>query len=252
MDTSAEKTKKMIMLFDVDGTLTVPQNKITSEMLEFMQKSQQKVDIGVVGGSAYAKIASQVGADYLKALPYAFTENGLVWMKGGEWQKSVSIKDKFTESELNAFISFCLRYIGELDIPIKRGTFVDFRTGMMNISPIGRNCSQEERDEFERYDKEHQIRATMIQAIKDKFPDLGLVYSIGGQISFDVFPEGWDKRFCLQYLEEYETIHFFGDKTFAGGNDHEIYACDRTIGHSVKSPEDTRKIMEDIFAEHGL
>jgi hypothetical protein len=24
---------------------------------------------------------------------------------------------------------------------------------MINVSPIGRNCSQEERDEFERYDK---------------------------------------------------------------------------------------------------
>jgi phosphomannomutase len=25
--------------------------------------------------------------------------------------------------------------------------------GMLNVSPIGRNCSQEEREEFERYDK---------------------------------------------------------------------------------------------------
>jgi hypothetical protein len=34
-----------------------------------------------------------------------------------------------------------------------RGTFVEFRSGMINVSPIGRNCSQEERDEFEKYDK---------------------------------------------------------------------------------------------------
>lgn len=34
-----------------------------------------------------------------------------------------------------------------------RGTFIEFRSGMLNVSPIGRNCSQEERDEFERYDK---------------------------------------------------------------------------------------------------
>lgn len=39
------------------------------------------------------------------------------------------------------------------DIPIKRGTFIEFRKGMLNVSPIGRNCSQEERDEFEQYDK---------------------------------------------------------------------------------------------------
>lgn len=37
----------------------------------------------------------------------------------------------------------------------------------------------------------------------------------GGQISFDVFPEGWDKRYCLQHVEKdgYKTIYFFGDKT---------------------------------------
>ncbi len=34
-----------------------------------------------------------------------------------------------------------------------RGTFIEFRMGMINVSPIGRNCSQEERVEFERYDK---------------------------------------------------------------------------------------------------
>ncbi|KAL5214604.1 hypothetical protein ABZP36_003756, partial [Zizania latifolia] len=33
------------------------------------------------------------------------------------------------------------------------GTFVEFRSGMLNVSPIERNCSQEERDEFEKYDK---------------------------------------------------------------------------------------------------
>ena len=51
-----------------------------------------------------------------------------------------------------------LHYIADLDIPIKRGTFIEFRNGMLNVSPIGRNCSQEERDEFERYDKGAGVR----------------------------------------------------------------------------------------------
>lgn len=34
-------------------------------------------------------------------------------------------------------------------------------------------------------------------------------------ISFDVFPEGWDKRYCLNVLddERFDTIHFFGNET---------------------------------------
>jgi hypothetical protein len=32
------------------------------------------------------------------------------------------------------------------------GTFIEFRTGMLNASPIGRNCSVEERIAFAAYD----------------------------------------------------------------------------------------------------
>lgn len=37
----------------------------------------------------------------------------------------------------------------------------------------------------------------------------------GGLISFDVFPEGWDKRLCLDILEQegLEAIYFFGNET---------------------------------------
>ena len=43
----------------------------------------------------------------------------------------------------------CIARIADLVIPVKRGTFIEFRTGMLNISPIGRNCSPKERDAFE-------------------------------------------------------------------------------------------------------
>ena len=38
--------------------------------------------------------------------------------------------------------------------------------------------------------QEHNIRSTMIQAIQKEFPHLNMTYSIGGQLSFDVFPTG--------------------------------------------------------------
>jgi len=145
-------------------------------------------------------------------------------------------------------VKFILHYVADLDIPIKRGTFVEFRNGMINVSPIGRNASIQERLEFTDFDDVHKIREKFVAALKEKFPEYGLTFSIGGQISFDVFPDGWDKRYCLKHLEEdakkpggvaYTTIHFFGDKTYQGGNDYEIYSDPRTIGHSVKDPDDT-------------
>merc|ERR1711879_962842 len=65
-----------------------------------------------------------------------------------------------------------------------------------------------------------------IESIKTKF-------SIGGEISFDVFPAGWDKTHCLKYLQEYDEIYFYGDKTLPGGNDYEIFSHPDVVGNTV-------------------
>lgn len=48
------------------------------------------------------------------------------------------------------------------------------RNGMINISPIGRNASVQERLDYEKYDLQHQIRAKFVQALKKNFPEFGL------------------------------------------------------------------------------
>ncbi len=45
----------------------------------------------------------------------------------------------------------------------------------------------------------------------------------------------------------FKEIHFFGDKTSPGGNDHEIYEDSRTIGHTVSSPEDTIAQLKELI-----
>ena len=89
----------------------------------------------------------------------------------------------------------------------------------------------------------------MVEAMQKEFADLNLTFSIGGQISFDVFPSGWDKTYCLNYIQEgeFDEIHFFGDKTFQGGNDYEIFTHKRVIGHTVVSPEDTKAQCIALF-----
>lgn len=122
---------------------------------------------------------------------------------------------------------------------------------MINVSPIGRNCSREERDDFENFDKTANVRKTFIENLRKEFGEETLTYSVGGQISFDVFPKGWNKTFCLQFVEkDFDEIHFFGDKCYPGGNDHEIYEDNRTIGHAVETPEDTIKLLEELFLQN--
>lgn len=244
------RNEKILALFDVDGTLTVPREKIVPEMDEFMRALRNKIVVGVVGGSDLSKQREQVGADVTDVYDYSFSENGLVGYKKGVLFHTNSFTKKLGEENLKEFINFVLKYLSEVDCPVKRGTFIEYRLGMLNISPIGRACSKEERNDYEKYDLENKVRENMVKALDEKFGDrFNLKFSIGGQISFDVFPKGWDKTYCLQFVENegYDEIHFFGDKTFEGGNDYEIFNDPRTIGHTVKTWEDTKRICTELF-----
>lgn len=201
----------------------------------------------MVGGSDLKKQREQLGEGVLDMFDYTFSENGLVAYKGTEMIAEASFQDYLGEERLQKLINFILRYIADLDIPMKRGTFIEFRKGMLNVSPIGRNCSHKERCEFEAFDMKAKVRQNMVAALEKEFADYGLKYSIGGQISFDLFPVGWDKTYALRFVEDFKEIHFFGDKTYEGGNDFEIYASERTIGHSVKNPEETMEICKKLF-----
>lgn len=244
-------SRDILCLFDVDGTLTAPRKVVEQHIYDFlMEEVKPHSHIGLVGGSDLVKMAEQMGGDkFLKEFDYVFSENGLLAFKNGTEIGKQSIQSHVGEEKLQKFINYTLLCLSEIELPVKRGTFVEFRTGMLNISPIGRSCSREERDDFEQYDKEHNIRKKLIEKLKLKFPDIGFTYSIGGQISFDVFPTGWDKTFCLKYVEQegFREVHFFGDRTDKGGNDFEIYHDSRVIGHKVVSPEDTKKHLHGVL-----
>ncbi|KAG5982474.1 Phosphomannomutase 1 [Claviceps digitariae] len=253
--------KDTICLFDVDGTLTPARLDASPQILSILSALRQKCAIGFVGGSDLAKQQEQIGkpaggVPVTTLFDFCFAENGLTAYKLGQELPSNSFIQWIGETKYKELVNFILHYVADLDVPVKRGTFVEFRNGMINVSPVGRNASTQERNDFEKFDKEAGVRGKFVEDLKKRFPDVDLTYSIGGQISFDVFPRGWDKTYCLRHLENeaqkeggitYKNIHFFGDKAFEGGNDWEIYSDSRTIGHAVKSPEDTIRILKELF-----
>lgn len=252
------KKGKTLLLFDIDGTLTEPRKTIKQDMIDCLKKatSYDDIDIATVGGSDLPKAKEQLQSA-IDLCHNVFTENGLVYIDENKQLIKVSkIADYLGYEKLKEFDNFCLKYIADLDIPVKTGTFIELRTGLINISPVGRNCTQQERNDFTVYNKEHKILEKFREALLKNFGEkFNLYISIGGQISFDVFPDGWDKRYCLQFVEKkYDNIVFFGDHGYFGGNDYEIITCDRiTKGVRVKNPEDTiQKINEIIEAVHKL
>ena len=243
---------KILLLFDVDGTLTIPRLKISSDMLELLKKLSiaDDIELGFVGGSDLNKQVEQLGIENFDLFKWKFTENGLVSYENDKLIHKVSLVEKLGEQKYKYLINTCLKVISETDVPVKRGNFIELRNGMINISPIGRSCSQIEREEFYKWDKENHIREQMIEQIQNELPNLDcdLHFSIGGQISVDIFPKGWDKTYCLSFLQDkYKQIYFFGDKTEIGGNDYEIYNDPRVKSFHVDKYLDTMNILQNFL-----
>ncbi|RWS16890.1 hypothetical protein B4U79_00181 [Dinothrombium tinctorium] len=255
---SGERNGEVMCLFDVDGTLTAPRQKVSAEMENFLRRLRDRVHVALVGGSDLNKIHEQMagsGANanqplecMLRQYDYVFAENGLVAYKSDKLLGRQSIAEFLGEHKCQQFINFCLDYMSKIYLPLKRGNFIEFRNGMINVTLCGRSVNQQERDEFASYDQKHKLRKQFVEAMEKQFPpEFGLTFAIGGQISIDVFPKGWDKTYCLRWLPEFKTIHFFGDKTSPGGNDYQIYCHERTIGHHVNSPEETIVQVSKLF-----
>lgn len=107
-----------------------------------------------VGGSNLVKQQEQLGSasvDVITLFDFCFAENGLIAYRLGKPLASSSFIKWLGEDRYQNLVDFVLKYIANVRLPKKRGTFVEFRNGMVNISPVGRNASLEERHEFAAY-----------------------------------------------------------------------------------------------------
>jgi phosphomannomutase len=98
---------------------------------------------------------------------------------------------------------------------------------MINWCPIGRNANHAQRQEFVELDK--SISPTMRKREIGKITHKvnlrcknKVVVKLGGETSFDIYPEGWDKTYALKHFSDY-TCWFVGDRCSEDGNDKEIY-----------------------------
>lgn len=147
-------------------------------MTSLLSSLRKKVAIGFVGGSNLVKQQEQLGdptkTPVTDMFDFCFAENGLTAYKLGVEMATHSFIAYIGETRYKELVRFILHYIADLELPVMRGTFVEFRNGMINVSPIGRNASTQERNDYEAYDKVHKIREKMVAVLREKFADLGL------------------------------------------------------------------------------
>lgn len=122
--------KGTICLFDIDGTLTPARQTVSPEMLQLLSALRHKCAIGFVSGSDLVKQQEQLGTPSISVtglFDFCFAENGLTAYRLGEQLASDSFIGWLGQEKYKQLVNFCLRYIADIECPVKTGTFVEFR-----------------------------------------------------------------------------------------------------------------------------
>ena len=238
-----------IYIFDVDGTLTPSRLMMTEKFTKFFDKWSNKNKYYLVTGSDLDKTKEQLPIAYIDRAKAIFTCCG-----NQMWRDNELIYDnKFKlTSKLKNTLEVVLM---SNQYPHRYGNHIEDRGSMVNFSIVGRNCTQEQRDEFFKWDEEKGERRKISTFLKHKFKDLDAV--IGGQISIDIYPKGMDKSQVVEHIEDIEEKYcpdkyiFIGDRTMEGGNDYPLAKlmtgkCFRDF-YQTEGPEQTQKILESLI-----
>ena len=230
---------KICYIFDVDGTLTEPRQEMNSQFKEEFKVWLEDKQAIIATGSDYNKTKEQVPRDILSLFEYTFCcmANEVRNSKGTILERSDFIIPAELEDSLANFLMWT-------KFPYKCGNHIEFRTGMVNFSIVGRRATLEQRKEYNKWDNLNEERKKIADFINKSFPTLEA--SIGGSISVDIIEQGCDKGQVVHYLENagVTKVVFVGDRCFPGGNDYgiirELKKSDLAFEwYNVSGPDDT-------------
>ena len=208
-----------IYIFDVDGTLTPSRLMMTEKFAKFFDKWSSENKYYLVTGSDLDKTKEQLPIAYIDRAEAIFTCCG-----NQMWRDDELIYDN--KFELTSKLKNSLEVVlMSSQYPYRYGNHIEDRGSMVNFSIVGRNCTQEQREHFFKWDEEKGERKKISIFLKHKFKDLDAV--LGGQISIDIYPKGMDKSQIFNIIEQERLVKsdeyiFIGDRTEKGGNDYPL------------------------------
>jgi phosphomannomutase len=240
---------KTALLFDIDGTLTVPRQALEKEMADALKAIN--VPWHVAAGSNLDLVVPQ----FLQPLwDFGCRRDFEAFVSNGSAHYRCPFSEKFSIDEVLIFdfekhvgAENFQRLVNELTSVLNDPNFalpdtvsvigdqLKNRGSMVNCTPIGRpdkanldEAALNNRSAFAAFDKATNYRRRVIEHLNQRLADLirekDLRIMLGGETSFDLVVAGQDKTNAVTTLtqEGVESIVFFGDALFPGGNDSVI------------------------------
>ena len=237
---------KKVYLFDIDGTLTPPRQKMDPDFARiFLQFARDNI-VYLSTGSDRPKALEQVGWAVFNACRGVFTCCGNEFW---ESEKLVYEREFYPGIRLVNFLKDCVE---KSNFPVKTGRHLEYRKGMLNFSVVGRNATQEQRARYAEWDARKHEReeiAYTILAERERFGEIDV--SIGGEISIDIYPVGMDKSQSVKTARQLHSlpIVFVGDKMSPNGND---FPAMKALGEGDLACEVSNWQQTKLLIESGL
>lgn len=256
---------KKIFLFDMDGTLTPPRERIQGDMVRSLRDLSAIGRIGILTGSDFDYVWDQmepafgmggIPVNRVDILPCNGTKKYVSSLsRKFELVHDVNMQQEIGPESYNTILRHCMGWQWQImtkfqEIPYT-GTFFQYRGSLLNWCPVGRSASSEERRAWVDEDTREHIREYYSELLTDMMSLSGIraTAALGGSTSVDIYPTGWDKTYGLQHYTD-EEVYFTGDKCDPGGNDWHIYEELKDTGRAfkVETPEDTLKIINKLIS----
>ena len=234
-------------IFDIDGTLTQPTQPMSEDIARTFYEWSLDKKVYLATGSDWEGVKRQVKPCLLKSVSGVFTCSGSQYF-------SKEMENEYMRMEWNPpadLIHFFEEKLMHSDYPDRWGKHLVPRIGMFNFSIPGRASNLEQRLQYFNWDATSGERVKIQREAQERFPDLE--FHVGGQISIDCYPTGWNKSRVIKYLREWHPeskMVYFGDKLIPGGNDYPIVAqlAPSDSFYKVSGPEHTLEIIKELFS----
>lgn len=238
-----------LVIFDLDGTLTVSRSSMDKEMSGLLSRLLAKKKVAVISGGSFTQFKEQflvslaAPSNLLHSL-FLFPTSGASFYRYKNGWVNVYEEQLSSDERARIIAAFpkALRDSG-IEMPATLyGTQIEDRGSQVTFSALGQNAPIELKTAW---DPDQKKRLVITQYLEHALPEFEI--RIGGTTSIDITRKGIDKKYGILQMEKHLGIPrakmlFVGDALFPGGNDYAAVEAGVEIA-AVSGPEETKEIL---------
>jgi phosphomannomutase len=241
---------KQLIIFDLDGTLTVSKSPMASDVAELIVNLLERKKVAIISGGAFP----QFQTEFLAMLPgstenysnlYLLPTSGtrLYTWKGDWTQQYAENLSPADKDKIMAALNYALKSANYVKPEVTYGPLIEDRGSQITFSALGQKAPV---DQKYAWDPTNARRELIVSVLHDKIPEFDA--RIGGATSVDITRKGVNKAYGIHKLEEYlkipiDQMVFIGDKLMYGGNDYPAKSTGVDC-IQVSGPDEAKKLIE--------